>query len=105
MSFAIRTSRERRSWYPTALSLAERGVNPEILGEPGVDAGPGLQRRIAEHAVTGGISQTAGDGDLARGLPGASRGDLGRAVGSVRDASLPDPHRTEDGLESEWRGA
>src|SRR5262249_52307395 len=64
----------------------------------GVDAGYGLLGRIAEHAVTGRSPQTGGDGNLAWGLPGTGRGDLGGAVGLVLDASPLDVHRTEDGL-------
>ena len=46
-----------------------------------------------------------GEGDLAWGLPGVGRGDLGGAVGLVLDASAADLDRAEDGLEGERGGA
>jgi hypothetical protein len=71
------------------------------LAGAGVDPVHDLLRRIAEQAVTGLVPQTRRQGDLARGLPGVGRGDLGRAVGFVLDASAADLDGAEDGLEGE----
>jgi hypothetical protein len=52
----------------------------------GIDPGDDLLRRVAEQAITGGVSQPWCQSDMAWGLPGVARGDLGRAGDLVLDS-------------------
>src|SRR5262249_53149214 len=80
------------------------GQHPDFVGA-GFDSGHGLLRRIADQALAGAVAEARRQCDLVWRLPGVGRGDLGRAIGFVLDASPLDLDGAEDGLEGKRGGA